>query len=162
LASSGNIAIDRPTSALTIEKGVLALKPDPQEDKITLQGTFAGAANSINPPAEGVTISLIDTDGLISCLNIPPGAGWKTSKGPKWVFKDKKDGSLGDPEADEKIRIEFNPKGGGFKVRVKAKEAELSDPDAGNISTSIMIGGDGFLNTQKWQPRAKGKQLVTP
>ena len=99
---------------------------------------------------------------------------WLSFKGPTWVFQDKQDkkdkkdrsskddGALEDSEADEKVCIEFNPQARGFKVRVKAKEAELSDPDAGDISTSIIIGGDGFLNTQKWQPKAKGKKLVTP
>jgi len=153
---------DCPSSGLTIEKGALALDPDPQEDKITLQGTFAGAADSINPPAEGVTVSLTDTDGQITCLNIPPGNGWKTSKGPKWTFKDNKSGSLADPTAGETLSIQLNARTGVFTVKANVKKAELQDPGAGDISTSIMIGEDGFLNTQPWQSKAKGKKLVTP
>ena len=109
-----------------------------------------------------MTINLTDGDGLITCLNIPPGAGWKTSKGPKWTFKDNKSGSLADPTVGEMLNIQFNSKKGVFTVKANVKKAELMDPDAGDISTSIMIGGDGFLNMQAWQPKAKGKQLVTP
>ena len=48
-----------------------------------------------------------------------------------------------------------------FVLTVKVKSATLSDPDAGNIATSVVIGEDGFLNTQQWRLNPKGK-LVTP
>jgi hypothetical protein len=41
------------------------------------------------------------------------------------------------------------------------KTVTLTDPDAGNIATSVVIGGDVFLNTQPWAVNKNGK-LVTP
>jgi hypothetical protein len=60
------------------------------------------------------------------------------------------------------LNIQFNAKKGRFTVIANIKEVELTDPDAGDVSTSLMIGSQGFLNTQPWQLKAKGKKLVTP
>lgn len=57
---------DCPSAVLTIEKGTLNLDPDLSEDKLSLQITFSGAANSINPPTEGVTLTLSDANGVIT------------------------------------------------------------------------------------------------
>jgi hypothetical protein len=149
------------SSPLTVSKGTLRLDRDPDEDKISFNGTFLASA-AIDPPTQGATLSLIDEDGLIACYMIPPGEGWKTRRGPKWSFRDKKDDSLGDPVAEEKLSIEFNEQRGLHEVRIRIKDAELADPDAGPISTSVIIGDQGFLNTQGWQSKGRGRKLVTP
>lgn len=152
-----------PTSPLTLTRGVLGLAPATDEDKLSLRGTFTAAAGSVDPPTQGVTISLVDTDGQVACLIIPPGAGWKANqKQTSWRFMDKKDDSLGDPEADEKFNLLYNVKKGVFSVRVNIKEAELLDAEAGEIHTGISIGEQTFTNAQPWKAQAKGKRLVTP
>jgi hypothetical protein len=154
---------DCPSAAFALKKGTLSLDSDPNEDKLSLQGTFTGAAGILNPPVEGVTLSLMDGDGVVACVSIPPGEGWKTNKKEtQWSFKDKKDDSLGDLTAKEILSIQYNAKKGRFTVTANIKELDLVDPDAGDITTSVIIGNDGLLNTQSWQPKAKGKKLVTP
>jgi kumamolisin len=151
------------TSPLTLLKGILSLNPAPDKDKLTLRGTFTAAVGSVDPPTQGVTISLVDTDGQITCLSIPPGEGWKTNKKQTvWRFMDKRDDSLGDPEADERCNLRYDVKKGVFRVQVNIKEAELTDAEAGEISTGISIGERTFVNTQTWRSTAKGKKLTTP
>jgi hypothetical protein len=145
---------DCPASSLVLERGVLAFVPDSSEDRITLEGNFTSTASSINPPAEGATINITDADGPIACFILPPGEGWKATNGPTWIFKDTR--------GEEMIKMTFNAKKRVFTVRVKIKTAELADPDAGSISTSIVIGGDGLLNSQPWGWTANGRKLVTP
>lgn len=147
--------------ALALERGRLSLDPDPDDGKLSLRGSFSVSPSSINPPAQGVTVNLTDGDGPVICLSIPPGAGWKTVKGPTWVFKDK-DGVPPGGSEEEKLRIEFDPKKNAYQVQLKLKEAQFSDPDAGNISTSLSIGEKGFLNKQVWLGKAKGRKLTTP
>lgn len=148
---------------LTLKKGELILDSDPDADKLTLGGAFTAAPGSLDPPTQGVAISLIDEDGQITCLTLPPGEGWTTNKTQTlWRFMDKKDDSLGDPEADERFRLKYSVKTGVFTLQVKIKEAELMDAEAGPIHTGISIGGPTFMNTQTWNARAGGKKLVTP
>lgn len=151
------------TLSLTLKKGVLVPAPTPNADKLTLQGTFTAAPGSLDPPARGVAISLVDEDGPITCLTLPPGQGWKTNKARTlWRFMDQKDDSLGDPEAAERFRLKYNVRTGVFTVQVKIKEAELMDAEAGQIHTGISIGGPTFMNVQTWRSTAKGKKLTTP
>jgi hypothetical protein len=154
----------QPTNPLTVTKGSFTLKPDFNKDSIFLQASFPSAGVTINPPVDGVAISFFDGDGSIECLAIPPNsAGWKENKkGTAWSFKDAEDDSLDDPEADEKVRIKLNAKKGVYEVTVKVKEAELTDPEAGLISSGIVIGDELRVNQQPWESAAKGKQLVTP
>jgi len=98
-------------------------------------------------------MNFLDGDGLITQLTFPLGAKWQTSKGPKWTFKDQ---SLG-----MTLTLKFDAKTGTFALTAKVKDVTLNDPDVGNIATSVIIGGDAFLNTQPWQLNKKGK-LVTP
>ena len=95
----------------------------------------------------------MDGEGVITELAFPPGAGWKTSAGPKWTFKE--------PPIGATLKIQFNAEQGTFVLRVKAKNLHLRDPEPGTITTSVVIGGDTFLNTQPWQVNKNGK-LVTP
>jgi hypothetical protein len=149
-------------STLALKKGQLSLDPDPDEDKLSLSGIFTAASN-VDPPTQGVTISLTDADGQLTCLAIPPGEGWKTNKKRTvWIFKNKRGDSLGDPEAEEKFNLQYNVKKGVFKVQVNVKEAELMSAEAGEIRTGISIGRQAFMNTQTWKAKAKGKRLVTP
>ncbi len=126
---------------------------------LTLQGSFSGAAGLVNPPAEGVTLNLTDTDGQITCFTLPPGPGW-TTKGSQWTFTDDKTGSLGAPGAKESLSLSYNAGTGVYSWKAKVRKTTLSDPDAGNVSTAITIGDNGFLNTQAW--KIKGRNLVTP
>lgn len=154
---------DCPSSALALKKGTLILDPDPAEDKLALQGTFVAPAGSIDPPAQGVILSLLGGDGPIACLHIPPGEGWKTNKkGTRWTFKDKKDSSLGDSTANEMLSIQFDAKKAVFTIKANIKEGELTAPEAGNLTTSVMIGGEGFVHTGAWRSQARGKKLVIP
>lgn len=118
----------------------------------------------MNPPVDGVAISFSDADGSIACFAIPPNsAGWKVNKkGTMWSFKDAKDDSLGDPVADETIVVKRNDKKGIYEVTVNIKETELTDPDAGLISSGVVIGDALRVNTQAWELAAKGKKMVTP
>ena len=135
---------------------------DEREDRLSLRGSFVVAPDSINPPAEGVTVTLVDGDGQIAEIRIPSGQGWKTSRGPEWVFKDKKNRSLADPLAREMLSIKFNRERGRFDVRVNVKDTELTDPDAGPITTTLTIGDQTFVNTQAWRSKDRGRKLVTP
>ena len=135
---------------------------DECEDRLSLRGSFVVPADSINPPAEGVTVTLVDGDGQIAEIRIPSGQGWKTSRGPEWVFKDKKNRSLADPLAREMLSIKFNRERGRFDVRVNVKDTELTDPDAGPITTTLTIGDQTFVNTQAWRSKDRGRKLVTP
>lgn len=145
---------DCPSSSLIEEKGTLNLDQDAGDDKLSLEVTFAGEADRINPPSEGVTLILSDADGLITQLSFPPGAGWKASGGPKWTFADKAVG--------KNLSIQFDAKKRVFTLKASAKRTELVDPDVGDITTSITIGGDGFVNTQAWRSTGNGKKLITP
>lgn len=148
-------------TTLNLTKGTLTLKPDLGEDMLTLQGSFSGTAGIINPSTEGVTINLTDSDGQVTCFTLPPGSGWKVGKG-KWTFTDDKTGSLGSPEAKERFSVQYNARKGIFSAKANVKKTNLHDPDAGEISTALVIGDDGFLNTQMWKLDKKGKKLTTP
>jgi hypothetical protein len=63
-------------------------------------------------------------------LVFPPGAGWKTSAGPKWTFKE--------PPIGATLKIRFNAEKGTFILRVKVKNLNLRDPQAGPITTSVV------------------------
>ncbi|MBI3246474.1 MAG: hypothetical protein HYZ50_08205 [Deltaproteobacteria bacterium] len=154
----------QPAGPLTVSKGSFALKPDPNKDVISLIANFPSAGVTLDPPVDGVAISFFDADGSVECFAIPPNsAGWKVNKKrTTWSFKDAKDDSLGDPEADEKVIIKRNDKKGRYEITVNIKEAELIDPDAGLISSGLVIGDELRVNTQVWESAAKGKKLVTP
>lgn len=98
-------------------------------------------------------------DRQIACLTFPRGAGWTTSGGFKWTFKDKK-GPLGDPTAKEQLTLQFNAQTKTFTVKGKVRNASLADPEVGDITTGLFVGAKGFVNTQAW--KTKGKKLVTP
>ena len=165
LVGSGPCVTDSSTpERFTLQKGRLFLDSHPHRDTLALRGTFVAPANSIDPPADGVTVGIRQGDTLIECLDIPPGAtGWKKSRGPEWVFRDKKDGSLGDPDAKERISIKFNKKKRLFELTVTITTTDFSmDPAAGDITTSVIIGEREFADTQEWRSRAGGRKLITP
>jgi pimeloyl-ACP methyl ester carboxylesterase len=144
---------------LTMKSGSLTFPPKAGKDLILLQGSFTGVADSIDPPSEGAALNLMDADGQIACLTFPPGAGWTTSGGSKWTFKETK-GPLGDPTAKEQLTLQFNAQTKTFTVKGKVRNASLADPDVGDITTGVFVGAKGFSNTQAW--KTKGKKLVTP
>jgi len=45
---------------------------------------------------------------------------------------------------------------------VNVKDTELTDPDAGPITTTLTIGDQTFVNTQAWRSKDRGRKLVTP
>lgn len=162
--TAGNIEVQNPvaetattlvvSTGLTLKKGALLLNPNPDKDKLTLQGTFAASAANINPPAEGVKITLTDADGQIVSLNFPAGAFWKTTPGPRWTFQD--------PTTGKTLTLQFNARTGMFALRINISKVNLNDPDPGAITTSVMTGDNVFQNIQAWRSTAKGTKLVTP
>lgn len=68
--------------------------------------------------------------------------------------------ALGAPGAKESLSISYNARTGVYSWKAKVRKTNLNDPDAGNVSTAMTIGDNGFLNTQAW--KTKGKKLVTP
>ncbi len=150
------------TNSLTVSKGSFTLKPDSNKDQISLSAQFPSTGVTLNPPVDGVAISFFDTDGGVECFAIPRHSpGWKVNgTGTVWSFKDLKDNSLGDPQAEEKVRIRQN--GAIFDITLSIKEAEVIDPDAGPIASGIVIGGQQRLNQQPWTEKIVGKKLVTP
>lgn len=154
---------DCATSPLTLKRGAFSLDPRTDRDKLILNASFAAAPGTIDPATQGATVSLVDGDGVIACFTLPPGEGWKVNKKrTRWSFKDKKDDSLGDPEADERFSLEFNDKKAVYKVRTNIKEAELTDADTGNVAIGFHLGEHLIVNERAWRSRAKGKRLVTP
>jgi hypothetical protein len=153
-----------PIAPLTLKRGTLALNPKADGDKITLQAAFAPPAGpAIDPPGEGLTAKLSDANGLVASVTIQPGSrGWKTLKGPKWTFKDKTDGSFGDPDTNEMLSIQFNKRTEQFDVTVSVTKADVLDSDAGQIITTLFIGARAFTSTNTWRPAAKGGKLITP
>lgn len=151
-------------SALTLKSAGLLLKPDENEDQMTAQASFSAAGVSIDPPNEGVTVSVLDPNDpnkKIACLQIPPGSeGWKF-KGTTWTFKDKKDDSLGDPLAKEQLSIKQNTKKGVFEIKVNQKQAEVINAREGALATQVIIGDDRLLNQQRWTFNKKSTKLST-
>ncbi len=151
-------------AALSLKSAGLSLKPDPDEDQMTLQGSFVSAGVSIDPLSEGVTVGVLDpTDPhkKIACLRIPANSlGWTLKKGT-WTFKDKKDNSLGDPTAKEQLSIKPNTKKGVFEVKVNLKSTEVMNAREGALATQVVIGDDRLFNQQAWTFNKKGTKLST-
>jgi hypothetical protein len=155
--------------------GNLAPRPDPNEDKVAVQAIvpLTGAAVQTVSPApgipfdpltEGATLRLEQAGNAVVSVQFPPGEGWKVNKkGTTWSFKDKKDGSLGDPSKDT-VSVQCNIKKQICSVKVNVKETELGAVSAGEITTTVVIGDDHFQKTQMWREKGKGKKLklVTP
>jgi len=140
-----------PSSALTLKTGTLTLgQLTSGDERIRLQGTLSIAPETINPPADGALLSLIDADGQIACLSFPPGAGWVTKPGLQWAFN------------NNELSLKFNAGKGSFVLTVKLKDVELNDPEAGQIGTMLHLGTKGFVNQQEWHLTNEGKKLVTP
>jgi hypothetical protein len=55
--------------------------------------------------------------------------------------------SLADPVAREELSIKFDADTGQFEVLLEVKDTDLTDPDAGPITTSLTIGGRTFMGT---------------
>src|SRR5262249_36389526 len=137
---------------LSIKKGTLDLDPTAHSDTIDLTAHFMTPVDSINPRTEGMAVSLVDADGVIACLNFPPGDGWKTKPGRKWFFFN---------DAGERASVELSDSRNEFEVTVRIRGKKLTDADAGNITTSVIIGDKALLNTQVWRPLGGGKRLFT-
>jgi hypothetical protein len=153
--------VPKETDGLNLKSGVLSLAQKSRGDNLIFQGTFSAPAGSLDPATEGVAITLADADGQISCFRLPPGAGWKTSK-VKWTFTDDKTGSLGTPNVKETMSIQYNARKNLFTLKANVQKTDLNDPDEGVISATVVIGDQGFINTQAWKLDKTGKQLSTP
>jgi hypothetical protein len=136
---------------LSIKKGTLDLDPTAHSDTIDLTAHFMTPVNSINPRTEGMAVSLTDADGVIACVNFPPGDSWKTKPGPTWFFFN---------GAGERASVELSDSRNEFEVTVRVRGKKLTDADAGNINTAVIIGDKAFRNTQAWRPLG-GKRLFT-
>ncbi len=155
---------DCSSSALALKKGAIKLGRDGAEDKLVLRGSFSLSANAIDPPAAGVTINLQDADGLVACVAIPPGASWSSNtRVPRWSFRDAKDGSSGDPLTNEQVKLRFSKRKSQFGISIRVKDVEVLDPDAADLTASVVVGENAFLNTQPWRVRGKrGTRIITP
>jgi Bacterial Ig-like domain (group 1)/Thrombospondin type 3 repeat len=137
---------------LSIKKGTLNLDPPAHGDTIDLTAHFLTPVDSINPRTEGMAVSLTDADGVIACVNFPPGDSWKTKPGPTWFFFN---------GAGERASVELSDSRNEFEVTVRVRGKKLTDADAGNINTAVIIGDKAFRNTQAWRPLGGGKRLFT-
>ncbi len=141
------------SSPLILKRGKLRLDRHPHKDELFLKGSFVADPASIDPPTQGVTVTLTEGGSQIVEINIPAGRGWTTRRGPRWSF---------DRRAVE-LSIKYNAKKRLFELEVEIERAEfLMDPKAGSPSTSVIIGDQEFVNTQKWRSTSGGKKLVTP
>ena len=162
-AFSSLTAARRPSAALLLSQAKLQRDRHSRQDWVALRGSFVAPPYSMNPPRDGVTLSLTDADGHIVEIKVPAGDGWTTTRpGREWFFKRKKDGTQGDPIVYAKLGIAFNAKTRQFDMNMKANEMELSPPDVGPITALLTIGNREFRNTQDWRATGKGKKLVTP
>jgi hypothetical protein len=162
-AFSSLTAARRPSAALLLSQAKLHRDRHSRQDRLSLQGSFVAPPDSINPPREGMTLSLTDADRHIVEVKVPAGDGWTTTRpGREWFFKRKKDGSQGNPIVYAKLGIQFNAETRRFDMSVKANESELSPPDVGPITALLTIGNREFRNTQAWRSTEKGKKLVAP
>jgi cysteine-rich repeat protein len=143
-------------------KGALTRDPDQNEDNVTLQASFSPLGTLVGSIVDDAMLLLEQSGKVVVNVHFPPGEGWKVNKkGTAWSFKDKKDGSLGDPSKDT-LNIQCNVKKQICSVKVNIKEVELGEVGAGDITTTLTIGDDRFQKTQEWKEKAKGKKLVTP
>ena len=157
--TAGNVESQQPAAetttiiaaALALGNGVLSSRPSPGSDTVILQGGFASASGTVDPLKDGVTIALQGTQP-IALLNLPPGNGWKAEKG-QWKYRD---------SSGQRFLMHFNPKDGTFTFAASFQQAALTNPQAGDITTSLMIGSKTFANTQPWRSSADGTRLVTP
>lgn len=150
---------------LDVKRGVLSLAPRADRDGVTVRGAFpapAPGSPALDPPAQGVTVSFFAGDRLIACFPTPPGEGWKKSfDGRLWLFRDRRDDSLADPETDERLRLKL----AGRKVQITArfKDVVLRDrAEPGEITTTVQVGPYGFASTERWRERPGRIRLVTP
>ncbi|MBI3247357.1 MAG: hypothetical protein HYZ50_12725 [Deltaproteobacteria bacterium] len=82
--------------------------------------------------------------------------------GTTWSFSDAKDGSLGDPTRD-KLSVQCNTQKHECTVKLNVKAANITGgATARSITTGVIIGNDAWEKEQGWQPKVKGKKLVTP
>src|SRR5207245_931905 len=58
-------AARRPSAALLLSRAKLRRDHHSHQDWLSLQGSFVAPPDSINPPSDGVTLSLIDRDGHV-------------------------------------------------------------------------------------------------
>src|SRR5207247_10892112 len=102
-------AARRPSAALLLSRAKLRRDHHSHQDWLSLQGSFVAPPDSINPPSDGVTLSLIDRDGHVVEIKVPAGHGGTTTRpGQERFFTRQKDRSQGDPLAHEKHGIKFN------------------------------------------------------
>jgi len=162
-AFSSLTAARRPSAALLLSQAKLHRDRHSHQDWVALRGSFVAPPYSMNPPRDGVTLSLTNADRRIVEIKVPAGDGWTTTRpGREWLFKRKKDGTQGDPIIYAKLGITFNAKTRRFDMSMKANERELSPPVLGPITALLRIGNREFRNTQAWRSTGKRKKLVTP
>jgi hypothetical protein len=163
-SSAGEASIPETPDSLEVEplevwKGTLAFSSRANKDSFSLYGRLAPLF-PINPAAEGVTITLSNDTGVIAVFDLPPGAGWKSYPGPRWVFNDLGNGSLGTAGAVEDLTLKFNRTRSVFELSFKAAGLNWVGVDAGSLTTTVSIGTHVFENTRVW--RQKRSQIVTP
>src|SRR6185369_1657021 len=100
--------------SLDVKRGVLSFAPHDDRDGVSVRGAFpipaaaSGLGSVLDPPSQGVTVSFFAGDRLIACFPTPPGVGWRTRQNERlWLFRDRRDDSLADPETDERLRLKL-------------------------------------------------------
>lgn len=148
--------------AQTLLHGALGLAHGSDEGTINVQSKFSSGGVTLDPPAEGMTLSFVQEGALLACVQIPAGEGWSANKkGNSWNFRDEKNGSLDDP-TKELIHVQCNAQARTCTVKAHIQDVQLGSVQAGEITTMLVIGNDSLVNTQAWKPKTEGKKLVTP
>ena len=160
---------DCPAPPMTKERASFSLNAPVQTDQLTLTATLPGGG-LVNPLLDGVNVQFVDGNGVLLCLALPPAVtapgAWSTkvsgSGKTTWTFKDAADGHLGAPSKD-KGSVAYDPGKNTTTVKLMIRKTEIGgDATARNITTAVTIGPSTWQKVQAWQPKAKGKKLVTP
>ncbi len=160
---------DCPAPPMTKERASFSLNAPVQTDQLTLTATLPGGG-LVNPLLDGVNVQFVDGNGVLLCLALPPAVtapgAWSTkvsgSGKTTWTFKDAADGHLGAPSKD-KGSVAYDPGKNTTTVKLMIRKTEIGgDATARTITTAVTIGPSTWQKVQAWQPKAKGKKLVTP
>ncbi|MBI3250187.1 MAG: DUF4215 domain-containing protein [Deltaproteobacteria bacterium] len=152
-----------PFSALTIAKGTLTLRPNPNSDQISLKASLTVTAKGFNPVADGLSLSLSAWDGAIGCFPAPGGVGWVEDEPEvQWSFSTARGQAQSTTTVEEKIRIRRGRSSGQYDITIDLKGVELTDLHEGPMATGVVVGGQKWRREQEWMAKAGGKKLQTP
>lgn len=151
-----------PFNALTIAKGAVTLRPNPNSDQIALKASLVATAKGFNPLADGLSLSLAAWDGAIGCFSAPGGSGWVEDEPQvQWSYSTTRSQAQSPTTVEEKIRIRRSRSSGQYDITIDLKGAELTGLREGPIATGVVVGGQKWRKEQEWVSKAGGKKLQT-